>query len=134
MYMYKRVVEAKCYIDQHFARKIELDNISNEACFSKYHFLRLFKQAYGKSPHQYLTEVRIREAKKLLSSGCSVSEACFAVGFTSIPSFTHLFRKHVGHPPRAFADQRQALLQEVQDEPLRGIPACFAENFGWKAK
>ena len=66
MYMYKRVVEAKLFIDRNYNEKIDLENISDKAHFSKYHFLRLFKATFGKSPHKYLTDVRLLNAKKLL--------------------------------------------------------------------
>ena len=83
--MYRRIVEAKLFIDAHFSEKIDLNNIASQASFSKYHFLRLFKSAYGKSPHQYLTEIRIGHAKDLLSRGVSIIETCEASGFDSVP-------------------------------------------------
>ncbi|MGB5818093.1 MAG: AraC family transcriptional regulator [Saonia sp.] len=93
VYMYKRIVEAQLYIDSHYKENIDLNNISNQANFSKYHFLRLFKNAFGTSPHQYLTDKRISAAKKLLKENHSVSAVCFKVGFESIPSFVTLFKK-----------------------------------------
>lgn len=131
MYKYRRIVEAKLYIDAHFDQKIELDKISDQACFSKYHFLRLFKQAYGKSPHKYLTEVRIRHARELLGQGQSVTEVCYAVGFDSLPSFTHLFKREVGISPRAYIEQIAQQKAESKQAPLRFVPNCFAEQFGW---
>lgn len=56
MYLYKRIVQAKLYIDNHYANNIDLNDISDEAYFSKFHFIRLFKSIYGKTPHQYLTQ------------------------------------------------------------------------------
>ncbi|MEL6253160.1 MAG: AraC family transcriptional regulator [Bacteroidota bacterium] len=44
VYLYRRVVQVKHYIDEHFSEKLDLDAISDEAYFSKYHFLRLFKK------------------------------------------------------------------------------------------
>ncbi len=132
MYIYRRIVEAKLFIDQNYHQKIELRNISEKACFSKFHFLRLFKKAYGKSPHQYLTEVRIKKAKELLQSDRSVSDVCYAVGFDSIPSFTLLFKKCTGFSPKAYAEQQQHKQQQKKQTPFQFIPNCFAENFGWK--
>lgn len=129
--MYKRIVDAKLYIDANYANKIELNNISDEACFSKYHFLRLFKEAYGKSPHKYLTEVRIHHAKELLRVGESVSDTCYSVGFESLPSFTKLFKKSVGIPPSEFSTKSQNMAEEQQATPLKFVPNCFAENNGW---
>ena len=63
IYLYRRIVQAKLFIDKFYSEKIDLDNISDEAYFSKFHFIRLFKSIYGKTPHQYLTTVRIEKAQ-----------------------------------------------------------------------
>jgi len=132
MYMYKRIVEAKLYIDAHFHEKIDLTNIASQACFSKYHFLRLFKQAYGKSPHQYLTQVRLDRAKELLNKEHSIAETCEATGFDSIPSFTLLFKKQVGKTPKAYCDEQQAQRLAEQQAPFNYVPNCFSSSYGWK--
>ena len=66
VYLYRRIVQAKLFIDNNYAENIDLDNISDEAYFSKFHFIRLFKNIYGKTPHQYLIFVRIEKAIELL--------------------------------------------------------------------
>src|SRR6478736_4821675 len=91
VYLYRRVVQAKLFIDQHFAETIDLENIADEASFSKFHFTRLFKKIYGKQNHQYLRVVRIENAMKLLRADRPVSEVCYAVGFESLSSFSGLF-------------------------------------------
>lgn len=131
IYLYRRIVEAKLYMDTHYHEKIDLPDISDQACFSKYHFLRLFRQVYGKSPHRYLTEVRIQQAKKLLEAGTSISQTCFEVGFESIPSFIGLFKRYVGISPGTYADQCRLESMEQKETPLKFVPNCFAENFGW---
>ena len=93
VYLYRRIVQSKLFMDNNFADNINLDNIADEALFSKFHFIRLFKQTYNKTPHQYLTAVRIEKAKQLLLIKKSISEVCFSVGFDSISSFTGLFKK-----------------------------------------
>ena len=128
MYMYRRVVEAKLFIDNHYHEKIDLNNISNQAHFSKYHFLRLFKKAFGKSPHQYLTEIRLLAAKRLLQANHSVTEVCFQVGFESIPSFINLFKKKEGLTPLEYLKKMKQRAQDIQDKPHSFIPNCFAEN------
>ncbi len=57
VYLYQRIVQAKLFIDRNYADKIDIDNISDEAFFSKFHFIRLFKRIYGKTPYQYLTSI-----------------------------------------------------------------------------
>lgn len=130
-YLYRRVVRAKLYIDEHYASAVDLSNIADEACFSKFHFTRLFKTIYGKTPHQYLTEVRINAAKDLLADGAAVARACFSVGFDSISSFTGLFRRRVGLTPAAFQKDVQATRDEIAERPLKFVPNCFVEKRGW---
>src|SRR5471030_2523938 len=93
VYMYRRIVYAKLFIDTHFAEKIDLHNIAEEAFFSKFHFIRLFNDIYKKTPYQYLSFIRIEKAKQLLKSGQPVAPVCYAVGFESVSSFTSLFKR-----------------------------------------
>ena len=131
VYLYRRIVQSKLFMDNNFADNINLDNIADEALFSKFHFIRLFKQTYNKTPHQYLTAVRIEKAKQLLLIKKSISEVCFSVGFDSISSFTGLFKKTVGLTPSAYQIQQHAIKEDIDQSPLKYIPNCFAEKKGW---
>jgi AraC-like DNA-binding protein len=136
-YLYLRSVKAKLFIDANFASDIDLDKIADEACFSKFHFVRLFKQIYGRTPHQYLTDVRIEKAKAYLIDGQTVAYACFKVGFDSISSFTGLFKRRTGQTPRQYQIDRQRFRESVANVPLNHIPSCFAEKAGcakWEAQ
>ncbi|MES2678633.1 MAG: AraC family transcriptional regulator [Bacteroidota bacterium] len=130
VYLYRRIVASKLFIDKHYAENIDLDNISDEAYFSKFHFIRLFKKIYGKTPHQYLISVRIEKIKELLKTGVPVSEACYAVGFESLTSFSGLFKKTVGVTPTAYLTQQQQLKTQMQSNPLKFIPGCYALKHG----
>jgi AraC-like DNA-binding protein len=134
IYLYKRIVHAKLFIDNHYSEKIDLDNIADEAHFSKFHFIRLFKSFYGKTPHHYLTKVRIDKAKELLTKDSSVSDVCYSVGFDSVTSFTGLFKKLVGASPSVFQKQQQKRNADITAAPLQFIPNCFAETHGWTKK
>ena len=134
IYLYRRVVQAKLFIDDHFAENIDLNNIADEAYFSKFHFIRLFKNIYNKTPHQYLTQVRIEKAKLLLATEISVSDVCFSVGFASMGSFSSLFKRVVGISPSHFQIQEQKRKADIKMRPLSFIPNCFAENKGWTKK
>jgi AraC-like DNA-binding protein len=131
MYMYKRIVEAKLYIDNHYNEGIDLNNVSDQANFSKYHFIRLFKRAFGKSPHQYLIEVRLLCAKKLLEKNNTVKDVCFDVGFESVPSFITLFKKREQVTPYEYLKKHERREKKKIETPLSFVPNCFAENFGW---
>lgn len=130
-YLYKRMVQAKLFMDTHYNEYIDLDNIADEAYFSKFHFIRLFKSIYGRTPHQYLIFVRIEKAKALLQQSFSVKEVTMMVGFDSIPSFTGLFKKLTGTTPREWQRVYVQRQQAIKEKPLRFIPACFAAQKGW---
>ena len=134
VYLYKRIVQAKCFIDEHFADHIDLDNIADEASFSKFHFIRLFKKIYGQPPHQYLKNLRIEKATQLLREGVAVSEACYAVGFESLSSFSGLFKRIVGIPPSQYLAEQQEIKRQIKLVPLQFIPGCFAAKNGWMKK
>ena len=131
VYLYRRIVKAKLFIDDNYADNIDLGHISDEAFFSKFHFIRLFKKTYAKTPHQYLTFVRIEKSKLLLQTDIPISEVCYAVGFDSISSFTGLFKRLVGQTPSAYQQQYKRIREEIKTEPLKHIPNCFAEKKGW---
>jgi len=131
VYLYRRIVYAKLFIDAHYAEKIDLDNIADEAFFSKFHFIRLFYAVYKKTPHQYVSFVRIEKAKLLLMSGTSVSRACYAVGFESTSSFTGLFKRLTGQTPSGYQNEQHKRLTDIAKTPLKYIPNCFAEMNGW---
>ena len=124
---YRRLMRAREFIDECYDQPLDLNQISGEACLSRYHFLRLFRRAFNKTPHQYLTQRRIEKAKELLSSsGLTVTDVCFEVGFESLGSFSSLFHKHVGHPPITY----RAIIFERKLENQRKIPACFLMMYG----
>jgi len=131
LYFYRRIVQAKLYIDDHYGDNIDLNNIADEAWFSKFHFIRAFKNTYGKTPHQYLIYVRIEKARELLKTGTPVSEVCYTVGFESLSSFSGLFKRMTGLSPSAYVAQQQNLQQQIKKSPLSFVPACFAEKSGW---
>lgn len=127
--LYRRIVQAKLFIDNNYAEGIDADEIADEACYSKFHFIRTFKSIYGKTPHQYLTAVRVEKAKAMLEDDVSVTEACFAVGFDSVGSFTGLFKRRVGVTPSEYQRKKLERKTEIQREPLKFIPGCFAAQF-----
>ncbi|HEV7796965.1 MAG TPA: AraC family transcriptional regulator [Pyrinomonadaceae bacterium] len=117
----ERLDRARKFIDLCYDLPLNLDEISSHACFSRFHFLRLFRQAFNQTPHQYLIERRIERAKELLSANdLRVTDVCFAVGFQSLGSFSSLFHKSVGHPPNTFREKSRAT-----QAAKRRIPGCF---------
>ena len=102
----KHIIQSKLYIDKHFSENINLDKIAAKAHASKFHFIRLFKKYYGCTPNQYLQEVRIEKAKRILQKGKTIGEVCYAIGFRSKPSFISLFKKMTGLTPLAYQNKK----------------------------
>jgi AraC-like DNA-binding protein len=98
--LYRRVWRARDYARAMFAEPVTLSDLAQVACLSPNHLLRTFRQAFNETPHQFLTECRLQEAKRLLGGDhLSVTEVCLGVGFESLGSFSTLFRKRFGIAP-----------------------------------
>ena len=124
--VYKRLCRAREFIDLCYDLPLNLDQISSQACFSRFHFLRLFRQAFNKTPHQYLVERRIEKAKELLGSrDLRVTDVCLEVGFQSLGSFSSLFHKSVGHAPITYREKSRK-----SEAAKRQVPGCFIVMYG----
>ena len=94
------------------------------AALSKYHFHRLFTLTYGRTPAAHLMERRIERAQDLLrSTNLSVTEVCFAVGYSSLGSFSSRFTQIVGETPREF--------QHRYGGKAPRIPGCYLFMSGY---
>jgi AraC-like DNA-binding protein len=127
--IYQRIVAAKVYIDDNYQESIDLESISKQAFLSRFHFHRLFRQVYKKTPHQYLTGKRIDRARDLLANNKPVAEVCNEVGFESIGSFSVLFKKEIGFAPQYYRNMAWLKKQEQKAEPKKAIPHCFIESY-----
>jgi transcriptional regulator GlxA family with amidase domain len=98
-----RLRRAKDRMDREFDRPLDVPALARSAAMSDGHFSRSFKAAFGESPYSYLMTRRIERAKALLRRGdMSVTDACFAVGCTSLGSFSSRFTELVGESPSAY--------------------------------
>src|SRR5437588_12839015 len=112
-----RLRKAKDRMDREFDRPLDVPAIARSAAMSTGHFSRSFKSAFGESPYSYLMTRRIERAKMLLRRGdISVTDACFAVGCTSLGSFSSRFTELVGESPSAYRARNHSA--------AAGIPAC----------
>jgi AraC-like DNA-binding protein len=108
-------------IDREYARPLDVEALARGAHMSAGHLSREFRLAYGESPYGYLMTRRIERAMALLRRGDqSVTDVCFAVGCSSLGTFSTRFTELVGVPPSAY--RRQAA------GAIAGIPPCVAKQ------
>lgn len=110
--------KARDHADRHFEEPLDLAQLAAIAGISKFHFQRLFAATYGISPAEHLSQRRIERAQDLLrATNLTVTEICFAVGFSSLGSFSSRFRDLVGESPTQFR-------RRYSDGAPR-IPGCY---------
>ncbi|MGH9265204.1 MAG: helix-turn-helix transcriptional regulator [Acidimicrobiales bacterium] len=108
-------------MDRDYAQPLDVEALARDAHMSAGHFSREFRRAYGESPYGYLMTRRIERAMALLRRGdLSVTEVCFAVGCSSLGTFSTRFTELVGMPPSAY--RRQAA------QVTAGMPSCVAKQ------
>lgn len=128
--LYQRIATAKVYIDENYREDIDLELVSKQAFLSRFHFHRLFRQVYKRTPHQYLTQTRLEAAKVLLAKeGISITDVCNSIGFESLGSFSSLFRKQNGYSPQYYRNIAWLKKKLAKEEPKRFIPHCFIEQY-----
>jgi AraC-like DNA-binding protein len=121
----ERLQRARAFIADGYDGPIDLERIAAEAELSRFHFLRLFKNAFGETPHAYVTRCRLERAMELLArTDLPVTQVCFEVGFSSLGSFSAWFSRHVGRSPDRF--RRRWVPVPALPQP---IPSCFAAAF-----
>lgn len=101
--LYKRLYTACELMESTFFDNITLNKLAGAVNMNPYHFLRVFKELFGTTPHLFLTNIRLHKAKILLKeSKLPISEICFLCGFESHSSFTNLFKRKFSISPTAF--------------------------------
>ncbi|WP_202610958.1 helix-turn-helix transcriptional regulator [Herbidospora solisilvae] len=107
-------------MDRDYASPLDVPALAKAALMSPGHFSRSFRAAYGETPYSYLMTRRIERAKALLrNSDMSVTDVCFAVGCTSLGSFSSRFTELVGESPSAYRARSH--------DEAAAIPACIAK-------
>ncbi len=108
-------------IDREYAQPLDVEALARGASMSAGHLSREFRLAYGESPYGYLMTRRVERAMALLRRGdLSVTDVCFAVGYSSLGSFSSRFTELVGMPPSAYQAQRA--------DATMGMPSCVAKQ------
>jgi AraC-like DNA-binding protein len=108
-------------IDREYAQPLDVEALARDAHMSAGHFSRRFRLAYGESPYSYLMTRRVERAMALLRrGGLSVTEVCFAVGCSSLGTFSTRFTELVGVPPSTYRSRAAGA--------MTGIPPCVAKQ------
>ncbi|WP_218221200.1 helix-turn-helix transcriptional regulator [Nesterenkonia sp. Act20] len=108
-------------IDRDYARPLDVEELARSVHLSGGYLGRQFKQAYGESPYSYLMTRRVERAMTLLRrADMTVTEVCFAVGFSSLGTFSTRFTELVGVPPSTY--------RSTETHALAGIPPCLAKQ------
>jgi AraC-like DNA-binding protein len=111
---------ARDHIDRDYAEPIGIPALAAAAGYSREHFIRAFRAAYGETPGRYRTGRRVERACELLrSANLTVTEICHLVGFASVGTFSARFAEITGMPPTAYRRQAAA-----RGGPAP-IPGCF---------
>jgi AraC-like DNA-binding protein len=113
----RRLRRARDRMDREYAQPLDVPALARTALMSASHFARRFREVYGETPYSYLMTRRIERAKALLRTGdLSVTDVCFAVGCSSLGSFSARFTELVGLTPSAYRARSH--------DELRALPGC----------
>ena len=116
-----RAHAAAAYVEAHHAQDVALADLAGHVGLSPFHFLRVFRQELGLTPHQHLVRTRLRHAVRLLAdTDLPVTEVAYASGFGDLSHFLRAFRRAMGRPPGAF---RRALPPAGGGQPRRAPSA-----------
>src|SRR6188508_1146728 len=108
-------------IDREYAQPLDVEALARGAHMSAGHLSRQFKLAYGESPYGYLMTRRIERAMAMLRRGdMSVTDVCFAVGCSSLGTFSTRFTELVGVPPSSYRNHAAPTTE--------GMPSCVAKQ------
>jgi AraC-like DNA-binding protein len=112
----RRAVEAALWIDAHSHRQIDLEDAAAEADISPFHFLRLFANVLGVTPHQYLVRSRLRHAaRRLADEDSSITDIAYDVGFGDLSNFVRSFHRAAGVSPLRFRQASRGKRKIFQD-------------------
>jgi AraC-like DNA-binding protein len=112
----RRAVETALWIDANSHKPISLEDAATEAGISPFHFLRLFSQALGVTPHQYLVRSRLRHAaRRLADDDSAITDIAYDVGFADLSNFVRTFHRAAGVSPLKFRQASRGMRNIFQE-------------------
>jgi AraC-like DNA-binding protein len=128
---FRRLCRARDLLAASYQRPVALDQAAREACYSPFHFHRLFTAAFGETPHDFLTRRRIDHAKRLLAAGkMTVTEVCFEAGYSSLGSFSTKFHAQVGRAPSDYQREVRRVFGYMAPWRIVVMPGCYLGGYG----
>ena len=123
----RHLLRARDLADARYFEPLSVRDLARAAGLSPAHFSRAFRAAFGESPHQYLLTRRLERAAALLrNTDRPVTEVCWAVGLSSLGSFTTSFTRAYGMPPGAYRASFPPAARLIR------VPTCVARTYGRK--
>jgi len=101
--LFHRLITARNFLHDHLYSQTHLEDIAQAAALSPFYLQRLFKQAFGCSPSQYLEKLKMEEAARLLKAASSVTNTAYILSYSDVPYFSRRFKKYFGVSPSLFA-------------------------------
>lgn len=124
---FRELLRAREIIGDCYRKPLRLEDAADTIFLSPWHFQREFQRAFGETPHQFVTRLRIAQSKELLArTDSSVQQICVDVGFSSLGSFSALFKRHVGVSPGRYRRHARKVISVKGVRDLVCIPFCFA--------
>lgn len=112
---------ARQRIEREYGQPLTVAALARTAGCSPFHFIRAFRKAYGLTPGRFLRQRRLDRARELLSATPTpVTEICVAVGYTSLGTFSRVFRETTGESPSAYRRRTR--------KPVY-VPGCFVRMY-----
>ncbi len=103
-----------------------IDELARRAGLSRFHFQRRYKEAFGRTPLEDITQLRIERAKALLAGDhASITDVCLEVGYSSLGSFSTMFAERAGCPPSAWRRRYVQVAADVHERSAFLIPWCY---------
>ena len=118
----QRLDKVVAHIEKHLNETLTVDQLSEIACLSPYHFHRVFKAEIGESVHEHIKRLRLENAAvRLKYSDSSIDQISFGVGYERSTSFTKAFKQHFGQSPRHYRNDQQEIIDSIIDSTVMDI-------------
>ena len=128
---FRRLCRARDFAGASFREQVRLDELARTACLSPFHFHRLFTNAFGETPHGFLTRLRIERAKQMLATDhLSVTDVCFEMGYNSLGTFSTKFQALVGQSPSEYRRSIRRIFFIPGWAWSLYVPNCFLSFYG----